>query len=441
MKKLIKFAFAFAIAININQVFAQEIVMQDVPDITSKSHILIDQDTGMILEGKDIDEQVYPASTTKILTAIIAIELLELTDMVTVTKEAYADMNSSSSTANLKVGEEMSVHDLLYCLMLPSANEAANALALHISGNIEDFCKLMNLKAVQLGAYNSNFANPSGLHLDNHYSTARDMSILTVHAMKNEFFYTVVNTAQKSLEPTNLTPNGSKVFTSNMLIYRTSDPRYYAYANGVKTGFTTPAGACLVAQAEKDDKKLISVIFGGDRILDPYENTTVEDTKTLFEWGFSNFKKEQLLETSQPMTEIAVKLSAKSDYVSLIAKKDLIGIVPIDFKEENIVIEYNLAESVNAPIKTNQKIGSVNVSYDGVSYGNVDLIALNDVEMSTALYYVDKLENFFSSSTFKIILIAVAIMFVLSILSINIKNRRKMKKSRNKKSRSRSRYR
>ena len=412
--------------------------IQPKPDVLSKAHILIDQNTGNILMQNNIDTKVYPASTTKILTAIIVLENAELTDMVTVTKEAFEGLVAGSSSAGLKSGEIMSVSDMLYCLMLPSANEAANALAIHVSGSTEAFANAMTLKAVQLGAYNSNFENAHGLHNDNHYTTARDMSIIAKYAMKNETFSEIVNTAQKSVGPTNINDEAKIVYTSNMLIFRKSDSRYYEYTNGIKTGFTTPAGACLVSQATKGDMDLISIIYGGEKIASTGENTVFVDTKEMFEWGFNNHYSEDLLDTLKPLFEVPVKLSSESDYISLKAEHDLQGLVPIDFDKEKLTLTPDIPESINAPIKEGQEIGTVSVIYDGISYGTVDLLAVNEVEMSKVLYYVDILENFFNSDIFKMVLILLVGILVFSVFVTRARN--KKRKIRRRKQKIKRRY-
>lgn len=438
-KKIIQYITTLCVVFNIlyPTILASEIEIDELPDITSKSYMLLDQDTGNILAEYNIDGKIYPASTTKILSAIIILENTNLDDMVTITKEAFSNIEIGSSSAGLVEGEEMSVSDMLYCMLLASANEAANALAIYVAGSVEEFANMMNLKAVQLGAYNSNFINPNGLHDDNHYTTARDMSIITKYALKNETFADIVSTAQKTIAATNVHAE-KKVYTTNFLIYRKTDPMYYQYANGIKTGFTTPAGTCLISQAEKNDMNLITIIYGGEKIASTGENTVFFDAIDLFEWGFSNYYTQVLVEQLQPIITVEVLLSSQNDYISLKTASDVAGLVPIDYDASKLEFKYNVPESVTAPITVDQKIGTVQVSYEGVYYGTIDLLAVNDVEMSQVLYYVSVLEAFFISSTFRIILCSLVLLLFLSVVGSRIRNnRRKNKKHYGKRRRKR----
>ena len=217
------------------------------PNPAAAAAILIDKDSGYVLYDKNADEKRYPASTTKIMTALITLENAEnLDELVEVTEEDFIGVASDASKAGFMVGEQVPVIDLLYGLMLPSGNEAANTLARYIGGSIENFADMMNEKAKELGCTGTHFENPNGLHDDNHYTTARDLAIITQEALKDETFALIVNTAQKTLSETNMTPmrdgKALKVYTTNMLIYSRYQPEYYSYAKGVKTGFYIRSG-------------------------------------------------------------------------------------------------------------------------------------------------------------------------------------------------------
>lgn len=446
MKKTTKFMnFLMILCIILNifcpLAFATDDSMESVPQITANSYMLFDQETGNILAESNINDMVYPASTTKILSAIVILENAELDEIVTVTEDAYWNIIVGSSSAGIVEGEQMTVENMLYCMMLASANEAANALAIHVAGSIENFVGMMNLKAVQLGAYDSNFVNPNGLHDDNHYTTAHDMAIITKYALKNETFAQIVKTAQKTIPATNMNEE-KKVYTTNYLIYRKTDPRYYQYANGIKTGTTTPAGNCLISQAEKNDMKLIALIFGCEKSQDTGENMVFYKMQELFDWGFDNHYTQLLVGQLEPMITVPVRLSAQNDYISLKTASDVSGLVPIDYDASKLELKYDVPEIVDAPIVVEEKLGTVQVSYDGVYYGTIDLLAVNDVELSQVLYYVDVLEQFFVSSTFKIILGSLVLLLILSVLSARLKqHRRRMKKKRYKGKTKNNRYR
>ena len=403
------------------------------PNPAAAAAILIDKDSGYVLYDKNSDEKRYPASTTKIMTALITLENAEnLDELVEVTEEDFIGVASDASKAGFMVGEQVPVIDLLYGLMLPSGNEAANTLARYIGGSIENFADMMNEKAKELGCKNTHFVNPNGLHDDNHYTTARDLAIITQEALKDETFALIVNTAQKTLSETNMTPmrDGKplKVYTTNMLIYSRYQPEYYTYAKGVKTGFTSQAGYCLVSTAIYKGSQLISVVLGCEKPAGAANANTFEASKTLFRWGFNNFETVDMVKKDETVSEVAVRLSTQQDTLVVVTKGDISGIMPIDADKNKIERKMDLPESVNAPITQGQKIGTMTVSYNGVEYGTVDLVALNDISMSQVLYVADKIENFFQSNAFRIIVVSVILLFFLYFLFLVLKVRHKKEK-------------
>lgn len=395
-------------------------------DVAAAAAILADPVSGRILYEKNSTEKRYPASTTKILTALLTLEYLNLDDVVTMEEADFAGMGNGASNAGLKVGEKVKVKDMLYCLMLPSANEAANALARHISGSIPAFAELMNHRAEELGAKNTHFVNPNGLHDENHYSCAYDLYLFAREAMKNDTFRSVVNTAQITLSETNMQPK-RKIYTTNLMILRRSDPSYYDPCVGIKTGSTTPAGACLVSAATKKGYTFISVVLGCEK-KDGQIAQSFPETKKLFEWGFDNFKSKVLLELGETIAETKVRLAKDKDSVMLVTDEEITAIVPKDLEPEELVRTQNIPESVDAPVKSGQIIGELTISYQGEEYGKVNLVALTDVELSQVLYYKDKLDNFFQSDLFKYILLGIAAFILLYIAYMVLINRHRRKK-------------
>lgn len=401
------------------------------PEITADAYMLISQDDELILAEHNIDSLVYPASTTKIMTAILVLENAELTETETMTSEMYNLIPVGSSHAAIDRNETLTVEDLLYCLMLPSGNEAAIMLAYHVAGNIENFSVMMNEKAMEIGATNTNFVNPHGFHDENHYTTTSDMAKITLYACQNEMFNEISNTAQKTISATNTKSEPRIVYTTNKLIYRTSDSRYYEYAKGIKSGYTSQAGYCLIASAENDSsEKLISLIFNAKLDEDTNESRLYTETKELFEWGFNNFEKVELIDLSKPMHELPVRLSVESDYVLIQPTSAVVGILPIDYNVEDIVYDYNIPESLTAPVLENEIVGTVNVYYDGTFWGTSELVAINSLELSDVLYWVDQIENFFDSSLFKIVMTTIIVLFVLGVAIRMSKIRAKNKKTR-----------
>ena len=387
----------------------------DDPNIRAKSSILADPETGQAFYERAADERAFPASTTKIMTALLVLKYCELDETETCLEEDM-DLEPGSTLAGIKVGETLTIHDLLYCLLLPSGNEAANMLARHVAGSVDNFVWMMNQEAIVLGCTGTHFANPHGLHDENHYTTARDLYRIASEAMKDETFAEVVRTAIKTLQETNMQKE-RQVLSTNQLILRRADPWYYKDCKGIKTGTTTPAGACLVSAAEKNGGMLISVLLGCDK--DDYTGgvrPNFTETKRLFEWGFSNFASQTLMEPDKTIATVDVALSTETDKLSVKTAEGLTAVVPIDLDVDDLTFTYDLPESVRAPISANEKIGSVIISYGNTVYGEIDLIALNSISMSNVLYYKDKLDNFFQSTLFRVTVFVLIVFFAFCVV-------------------------
>ncbi len=262
-------------------------------NIYSESAILIEATTGKILYEKDMYAKKYPASTTKILTAIIAIENCDLNEKAIASYNAVHSIKSGYSIANIQVGEEFTISELLDVMLLQSANEAANIIAEHISGSVDEFANLMNQKARKIGCLNSNFVNANGAHDDNHYSTAYDLAMIAKYCMQNEEFKTRVAKMECSLPTTDIFSEPRIFRNTNSLMTRNSK-YYYEYCNGIKTGFTTPAKNCLISSSNKYGFELISVILHAETTEDG-QSARYLDTINLFEYGYSNFKKDEII--------------------------------------------------------------------------------------------------------------------------------------------------
>lgn len=250
--------------------------------IEAEGGILVDADSGTILYGKNIHQRYYPASITKILTALIIIERCKLDDTITFSYDAIHNVESGSTSAGYGVGDKITVREALYALLLRSANEVANALAEHCAGSREAFAQLMNEKAASLGCKESHFANPSGLNDENHYTTAYDFSLIAMAAFRNPTFVEFDSTTYYELPPNSVNANPFTIYCGHKMLKKSSG-LYYPGVIGGKTGYTMTAGNTLVTCAERDNLKLISVILNGHL-------THYSDTKKLLDFGFSNFK-------------------------------------------------------------------------------------------------------------------------------------------------------
>ena len=252
--------------------------------VSARAAILINMDTGETLYEYDADEQNYPASTTKVMTAYLCLKYGDPKDTVTVSSSAFSNISERASRGGLVVGETMTVHRLLQALLVVSASEAANVVGEYISGTHEEFVDLMNEEAQALGCTGTHFANCHGLPNPNHYVTARDMAIIATAAMQYEEFRNIVGSAVTTMEKTN--KHGEQVITStNGILPGSSYPDYnYEYAIGIKTGHTEPAGYCLISAADKDGLRLLCVIMGCSTRIDSFSQTI-----KLYNWGYENY--------------------------------------------------------------------------------------------------------------------------------------------------------
>ena len=307
MKKSITFLILiitiFNLIMNFYSVQATEIEeIQDINNLETYSPCIamLEEDTGDILYDKKAFEKMYPASTTKIMTAILTIENCNLYDATTVSYNAIASVPSSYTRANLQVGEVLTIEDLLYATLIPSANDAANVLAEHIGGSIESFATMMNTKASEIGCKNTNFTNPSGVHNENHYTTAYDLALIARYAMGLEEFRKVVSTTSYVLPDTDWYNadlsiyNGIRKFNnSNALIKPEFKNDYYEFATGIKTGYTNASKDCVVASAKKDNVEFIIVVLGAGNLENGRRQKYV-DCINLFNFAFDNYTSKYL---------------------------------------------------------------------------------------------------------------------------------------------------
>lgn len=396
----------------------------DAPQISANSAILVEPISGEILYEKNIHEKAYPASTTKMMTGLLAMESGKLDDVITIDASVFKDLEEMGSGANLHEGEKYTLRDLLYYLLLPSENDAANAIAAHVGGSKDAFVELMNKRAAEIGMKDTHFANPHGLHDENHYTTAYDMYLLAKEALKNELFAQITSTPRIVL-------NNRELLTTNHLISRFKDPNYYySYASGIKTGFTTPAGYCLVSTAEKNGIRYICVVMRSKLDQTTGKIGSFVDTKALYEWAFGNFQKKTLVSAGAPAKEVEVRLAQSKDFLVLTPDKDLTALVPSELKPEDLTYQYDVTPDIIAPVKKGDVLGKVTVSSGDKTYGTLNLVALSDVDRSTFLYVLDRVKTFFSSILFKLV-IALLLIIAIGLLIIRMVNRRRRRNRRN----------
>lgn len=404
------------------------------PDLTAKAYILIEMETGQVLAEKNAYERRSPASTTKIMTALVALENANPEDEMTASENAINSVPYDYVTAGIKIGETLKFKDLLDLMMITSANEASNVIAENISkdGTLKGFTDLMNKKAAQIGLAGTHFTNSSGKEEEEHYTNARDLAYLSREAMKLDAFREVVGRTEFALPDTNLRKGndwkaGHLTYTNELL---RSHSKYYSEITGIKTGYTDLAGLCLVSSAvNPDGLELISVVLGAEDKTHQFE-----DSQKLLEYGFKNFSYQQLVKKGEYVDRFEVEDSVDGKKVEIITNNELSYILPLDeeIRTVNLKIIKTYNEPFIAPITQGQPVGKIEYAYKGQSIGSVELVAKEAIEKTTIAILRDKYKEIINDERFifgvkaaVIIIIAIIILgFILRFL-----NRRKRRRN------------
>ena len=360
------------------------------PEISAETAVLIDSSTNKIFYGKNETQRMYPASTTKILTAILTLENTNLNDIATVPYDAIRSIPAGYSIAALQTDERLTINQLLQMMMVYSANDAANVLAFHVSGSIENFANLMNEKVSELGLTNTHFTNPSGMHDENHYTTAYDLAIIMQYCMKNSTFRNLAGLKSCTIPATNKSAERTFNTTNNLLVNSQSNishNSYYEYAIAGKTGFTTPAKNCLVSVASKDNLELICVVLAAGTNADG-TSTKFSDSKSLFEYGYDNYSIKTFVEQGSTATQITVANGTdETKDLDLIVKDDISAIIDNDELNNNIEPRIDLNANLVAPISQGATVGKIVYTVDGNEYSS-DLLASHNVIPSQSFFVI-----------------------------------------------------
>ncbi len=397
--------------------------------VAAKGAILYELNTDTVLLEQDADARLYPASTTKLMTALVAMEYGNPEDIITVPAAAVDGLFELGSASYLLAGEEISFMDLMEYMLIASGNDAANAMAIHISGSISAFADLMNNRAQELGCTNTHFVNPHGLHDEEHYTSARDLLRIAKAAMENPTIAEIVAKDEVVLPITNKHPQTTTKYTTNYLISRKSTREYYYEgAIGIKTGTTTPAGLCLVAACVKGDYTYYTVVLGAEKGENGERNQFIETAK-LFDYGAENFSQQVMLSSSEPIAEVPVRLSNEKDSVVVTPSENITAMLPNAFETSDLTMKYTVEESVAAPVQAGDVLGKLTVSYEGKTW-QLDLVASSDAARSTVLYILDRITGFFASTAFKIIVASIMALIVILVVYVILVNRRRAKRRR-----------
>jgi D-alanyl-D-alanine carboxypeptidase (penicillin-binding protein 5/6) len=346
----------------LNKGYVSAEINAQIPAIEGKSGILIEANSNKILYEKDIHRKLAMASTTKILTAIVALEKGKPDDIVTVPYDASV---VEGSQVYLESGEKQRLEDLLYALMLRSGNDAAISIAKYIGKSEKGFAKLMNKKAKEIGACESNFMNPHGLDNPDHYTTAYDLGLISSYAIKNPQFRKVVSTKRWNM-PWPGNEYGRLLLNKNKMLYQYQD------AIGIKTGYTKKTGRCLVSAAERDGMILVSVVLA--------DYNWWEDSKKLLDYGFENYESKEILKSKQYNIKVAVKAGVKK-FINC-SNKENCKIVDkksnINNQKYSLKAEYK--KDLKAPIAKGEEIGTVKIYLNGELYKKYPLTANEDLK-------------------------------------------------------------
>ena len=380
------------------------------PDVEAKAALLIDQKTGAVIYALNEHDELYPASLTKIMTCLLVLEAvdegrLKLSQEITATPTALEGLAEDGSTAGIEAGETLTVEELLYCLMVVSANEAGAILAEKISGTVESFVDRMNAKARELGCENTHFMNPHGYHDSQHYTSAWDLYLITKAALEHPMFMTVCDASSHTVPATNLSPE-RQLNNTNFLI-RSGREYYNADVHGVKTGSHSQAGNCLVTTAQHASMDLLCVILGADRTQDEkgiWWTYSFVYTDKLYNWAFDNFSYQVILKEDDVAGEAPVSLSS-TDHVTLRPEKAVELLLPKGVKPEDLEKTVTLkSDPAEAPIAEGDVLGSMTITLDGEELAEVDLLAFTGVEASRLRVLWRDVKQFFSTAAAKAVL-------------------------------------
>ncbi len=387
------------------------------PDISyAQSALVMDMASGRVLYSKNIDDQVFPASTTKIMTGILALEMGNMADNVTATYDALKTITLEDSHMGILIGENLTMEQLVKGMLVYSANDAANVIAIQLAGSIDAFVEIMNQKAQELGMTGTHFVNPCGSHDDNHYTTARDLAILSKYAMKNEAFREIVKMPIYKIPATNKY-HSERILVNTNLFLGTSRSTYYYYppAIGVKTGHTSQAGYCLVSAASYNETELLAVVMNCKNADTKEQAYSYIDSKTLFDFGFDNYLHQPLAAVGDIVADSKV-YEAKDDMrVAVTVENDVSALISNkEGSAQEVTSTVDLPERIDAPITKGDVLGTITYTYKGIQVGQSNLIATNDVERNEFLHVFHLIIGVLTSPFFFIPAIVIIILVMFS---------------------------
>ena len=402
--------------------------------------LLVNTDSETVILDKNANKRTAPASLTKIVTCMLVLENCpDLSVPVTCKRESLNGLYAqNAATAGILAGETLTINELLYCLMLPSAADAANILADYVGGSIDNFVVMMNDFVAKLGCKNTKFVNAHGLDANpNGYTTANDLYIITKYALKNDTFKEITSTSRYDIEPTEMYPHTRYLHNTNKMMNAGIRDYYHQSVSGVKTGTTEKAGHCVITTASQDGYNYMLIVMNAPQYdIDDdgvEENVAFTESKKIYNWAFDNIELTKITNTTDVVTVVDVNYNSKVDHVRLLPAEELSALVPVGTESGSLIvrpIEDETPESVNAPVKKGQVIGKAEVLYGDVVVTTVDLVAGEDIDLNIFLLILGVIKNLFSTTIFKILFAILAVLLIIYILLIIRKNRIKAKRKK-----------
>ncbi len=402
--------------------------------------MLVNTDSETVIFDKNADKRTAPASLTKIVTCMLVLEnCSDLSTPVTCKRESLNGLYAmNAATAGILAGETLTVNELLYCLMLPSAADAANILADFIGNGTENFVTMMNDFVARLGCEDTKFVNPHGLDENpNAYTTANDLYKITKYALENPTFKEITSTLRHDIKPTDKYPYTRYLHNTNKIMNAGIPDYYHKAVTGVKTGTTAEAGRCVITTASQDGYNYMLIVMKAPQYdIDNdgvEENVAFTDTKKIYNWAFNNIVLTKVTNTTDVVTVVDVEYNSKIDHLRLVPAEELSALVPLGTETGSLItrpIESQTPKTVKAPIKKGDVLGKAEVLYGEDVVATVDLIAAEDVDFNIITFIFTMIKKLFSTIVFKVLLLILIVLVIIYILLIIRKNRIKAKRKK-----------
>jgi D-alanyl-D-alanine carboxypeptidase (penicillin-binding protein 5/6) len=412
-------------------------------DVYANAAILMDAKSGQVIYSKNEHAHLPPAGTLKLFTALLAVEAtannkVSMTDKITVSSDVKFDLSRDAATAGLQIGEVLTLEDLLYLMMVGSANDACNAVAEFISGSVSNFVMLMNERAAELGCTDSNFTNTHGLPSGNQYSSAYDLALIASESLKYPALVKIANLEKYTVPATNMSEERS-VRTTNHLLRPGTQMYYYKDAIGLKSGSSTEAGHCLISSVNKSSMSVVSVVLGAvDVQTEPgvFQVQSFTETKRMFEWFFKNFQYKDIIKTSDLLASVDVRFGKGSDTLILRPETGFKLILPNEIDPEKVfekqiifILPGDEAGTADAPIERGEKFGEVTLFYNGKTYGPFALIANTSIKLDRGAYILNRAGQALNAAWLKVVLIVVIILAALmGVLALRVSSMRRRRR-------------